>query len=277
MRVLIAGCGYVGEALAARLRAAGHAVWGLRRTAAAMPDGVGTVLADLADPSTLGRLPPELDTVVYAAAAGAHDDAHYRSIYVDGVRHLLDALQRGGQPVRRLLYVSSTGVYHQRDGEWVDEDSPAEPLDFSGRRLLEGEAAARSGACPAVVLRLGGIYGPGRPHLIDAVRAGFGPGPGGPPVYVNRIHRDDAAGALAHLASLPAPAPLYLGVDHEPATSAEVARWVAARLGLAVEPGAPAPFAPPGRGNKRCRNARLVASGYTFRYPTFREGFEALL
>jgi nucleoside-diphosphate-sugar epimerase len=179
--------------------------------------------------------------------------------------------------VRRFVFVSSTGVYAQQDGSWVDEDTPAEPREFSDRALLDGERAVLGGPLPATVLRLGGIYGPGRTRLIESVRRGEArvrPG-----LYTNRIHRDDAAGALAHLLALAEPAPVYLGVDDEPAAEADVLNWIADRLGL---PRPPASRAVPHdrlehRGNKRCRNARLRGSGYGFRYPTFREGYASLM
>ena len=134
--ILIAGCGDVGGLLAARLLAAGHQVTGLRRRVAALPAGVEALAADLAQPATLGALGGRnFDVVVVTTAAGRFDEPHYRAIYVDGLRHLLDALR--GAP--RVLLASSTGVYHQHDGQWVDEDSPAEPQGFAGRILLEAE------------------------------------------------------------------------------------------------------------------------------------------
>lgn len=278
-RVLIAGCGYVGSALAAMLADDGHEVWGMRRNPAALPPGVRPFAADLRDPATLAGLPPALDFVAYTATADAGTDQAYRAAYVDGPRHLLGALAARGERPRRVLFTSSTGVHGQRGGEWVDEDSPTEPAGFTGVRMLEGERVFLDGPFPAVVLRLGGIYGPGRTSLVEKVRSGeaeCAPEPS----WTNRIHRDDAAGALRHLMTIDAPEPVYLGVDREPAALCDVYRWIAARLGL---PGPPVRAgAEDGRrrsrgGNKRCRSDRLAASGYAFRYPTFREGFGALL
>src|SRR5262249_21644146 len=158
-----------------------------------------------------------------------------------------------------------TAVYGQCAGELVDEDSPSEPPTFRGRLLLEGERLAQRAVTPAagssaVVLRLGGIYGPGRTWLVDAVRAGRAAAArDGAPRWSNRIHEADAAAALFHLARLPAPAALYLGVDCAPAPRDEVAAWLYARLGLS--PPAHAAGAPSADGSKRCSNARLLASG----------------
>lgn len=274
-RVLIAGCGDVGTVLGLDLAGAGHTVYGLRRSPAGLPASIAPVAADLTRPETLAGLPCGVDLVCYAAAAGGFSEAAYRATYVDGVRNLLAAL--AGQAVRRFVFVSSTGVYGQVEGEWVDEGSPTEPGGFSGRCLLDGERLVLTGPIPGVVARLGGIYGPGRTRLLDAVRRGE-PCVDSPPRYTNRIHRDDCAGALAHLLELAAPQAVYLGVDHAPAPECEVMDWLAETLGLPCPPRGDGPGGgSPQRGNKRCRNDRLVASGYRFRYPSYREGYAAVL
>jgi nucleoside-diphosphate-sugar epimerase len=277
--VLIAGCGYVGTALGVRLAGAGHTVWGLRRSAEGLPPGIRHLAADLTAPETLQTLPPALAAVFYTAAPNGVDDAAYRAIYVDGLRYLLEALMHQHQSPRRVFFTSSTAVHAQSAGEWVDETSPTEPSHFTGSRVLEGERLLLNGPFPATVLRFGGIYGPGRTSLIERVRRGLATCRDGPPLYTNRIHRNDCAGALQHLMTLSEPHAVYLGVDHEPADQCEVLRWLADRLG------APMPRAEVWSGadtrrhrtNKRCRNSRLVASGYVLRYPTYREGYAALL
>jgi nucleoside-diphosphate-sugar epimerase len=170
-------------------------------------------------------------------------------------------------------------VYAQSGGEWVDETSPTEPQHFTGRRVLEGERVLLDGPFPATVLRLGGIYGPGRTSLIERVRQGLATCRDGPPLYTNRIHRDDCAGALHHLMTLRQPDSRYIGVDHEPADYCDVLHWLAAQLG------APPPRVEASSGmdtrrhrtNKRCCHDKLIGSGYVFRYPTFREGYAAML
>lgn len=277
VKVLIAGCGYVGGALGAALVADGDVVYGLRRRVVSLPAGVQPIEADLAVPKTLRDLPAGLDFVVYAASPGGPDDALYRTAYVEGLGRLLEALAAQRQSPRRIFLLSSTSVYGQEKGEWVDETSLTQPRDFRGRRILEAEGILAAAGLPATVVRLGGIYGPQRTGMIERVRSGRAVFPRGGPRWTNRIHRDDCAGALRHLMRLPAPESLYLGVDCEPAEDATVLRWLAGALG------APAPrvekdSGEPARGNnKRCRNDRLLASGYSFRYPTFREGYAALL
>lgn len=280
MRVLVAGCGYVGSALASALAAEGEEVFGLRRSVARLPEGVAPVAADLAEPASLRDLPERLDAVVYAAGPGEPGEAAYRRAFVEGLANLKRALAGRPAPPRRLLFVTSTGVYGQDDGSWVDERSPTEPSRATGHVLLEGEALAHAEPIPGTVLRLAGIYGPGRTRLVERVRSGEARTQRDPPRYTNRIHRDDAAGALRHLLRLEAPEPVYLGVDREPAPEQEVHAWLAERLGVPPPPAAERPpgdaSRAPGR-NKRCSSARLQASGYRFQYPTYREGYAALL
>jgi nucleoside-diphosphate-sugar epimerase len=187
-----------------------------------------------------------------------------------------------------VFFTSSTVVYAQSAGEWVDEASPTEPVHFAGTRMLEAERLLLRAPFPATVLRLGGIYGPGRIGLIERIRRGEVVCAPGPPVYTNRIHRDDCAGVLRHLMIVPGAERIYIGVDHEPAEECTVARWLAARLGapaprgvLGADRGVRRHRGPPRprrrAGNKRCRNAKLLGTGYVFRYPTFREGYGALL
>jgi nucleoside-diphosphate-sugar epimerase len=276
-RILIAGCGAVGGELGQRLHAAGHPVWGLRRTVAVLPPVIQPLAADLNDPTTLTRLPPDLDYVCYTAAADGFSPDHYRAAYVDGLTHLLQALQAQGQQPRRVIFTSSTSVYGQCQGEWVDEDSPAEATGFAGRCLREAEQRLWQGPYPATVIRFGGIYGPGRTRLLDSLRQGTATCVEG--VYSNRIHQADSAAALEHLLRLPEPAPLYLGVDDQPAPLCAVLRWLAARLGVAPPTVVAAATADAAllRANKRCRNQRLRASGFALRYPSYQEGYAALL
>ncbi len=273
MNILIAGCGDVGIATAAQLVAKGHAVWGLRRQVASLPPFIHPLAADLAQP-----LPPEVtaglafDAVIYAAAADSYTADAYERAYLTGVRHVIAAL---APAPRRWLMVSSTSVYGQQDGEWLDETAPAIAEGFGPDALRTGEQAIwATGA--GVVLRCSGIYGPGRTRLIDQVRRGVVSGQ--PDGLTNRIHRDDVAAALVHLVEIPTVEPLYLAVDDEPVLLREVYAWLAARLGVpfpAMTP--PSASERQMRGHKRCANRRLRASGWQPRYPSFREGYEALL
>lgn len=276
--ILIAGCGDVGGLLAQRLRDAGHRVAGLRRRAGLLPAGIEPLAADLGEPATLAALRERhFDIVVVTSAAGRFDEDHYRRVYVEGLANLFGVLR--GEP--HVLLSSSTAVYHQCHGEWVDEDSPTEPHGFSGRILLQAEALLRECAAHrATVLRFGGIYGPGRERLLREVAAGIGCARE-PVRYINRIHREDCAGILQFLVGLllrgEALAPLYLGVDSEPAPMWEVRHWIAAELGVALDDAAGGAQGGRAPGSKRCSNRRLLEAGYALRYPDFRAGYAPLI
>ncbi|TWE07499.1 nucleoside-diphosphate-sugar epimerase [Pseudomonas sp. AG1028] len=276
--VLIAGCGDVGGRLAVRLHEAGWQVHGLRRSVSELPAGILPVAGDLHQADCPAQWPQgELDYLVYSAAASQHDEAGYRQAYVDGLRHVLSWLQARGQRPKRLVFVSSSGVYGQAGGEWVDERTPAEAQSYSGRIMREAEQVAWSSGVPATVVRLTGIYGPGREWLLKQVRMGYRVAVE-PPLYGNRIHADDAAGLLAFLlqADLAGKAldNCYLGVDDEPAPLHQVVGWL--REQLSVEHWAE-DAAVRRSGSKRCSNARARALGWVPQYPSYREGYAAVL
>lgn len=276
-RVLIAGCGYVGSVLGQQLVRDSHEVWGLRRNPRSLPPSIQPIEADLAGPDGCADVPPDLDWIFYLVSPSGSEDAMYRRAYVENQQALLAALERQGQTPKRLLFASSTAVYQQSDGDWIDESSPTIPEHFSGKRLLEAEQLALKSRVPATVVRFGGIYGPRRTGLIDRVRAGQAVYRAGPPQFSNRIHRDDCAGVLRHLIELDEPASVYLGVDCDPTDQRTLLNWLAGVLGSPEPRPAGSGEVSSARGNKRCRNDRLLESGYTFRYPTFREGYRAVL
>lgn len=275
-RIVIAGCGDVGAALGVRLAAAGHEVWGLKRDPSALPGSIRPLAVDLTRPETLSALPSGIERVVYAASAGGYSPERYRAAYVDGVRNMLAVLEQRAEAVQRFVLVSSSSVYGQGNGEWIDEDSPAEAEGFAAENLRVGERLVLESGYSATVVRFAGIYGPGRTRLIRQVRSGNASCEAG--LYTNRIHRDDCAGVLQHVLGLAEPAEIYLGVDDAPALQCEVLDWLAGELGR------PAPMVATGdrdrvrpRSNKRCSNRRLRASGWTPSYPDYRAGYRALL
>lgn len=272
MRVLIAGCGDVGTEAALRLASEGHEVFGLRRDPSVLPGPIRPVTGDLTADDGLAEVPPGLDAVVHVATAGGRDEAAYAAVYRDGLARLIDCTTRNGESPR-VLFVSSTTVYGDAGGDWVDEATPVAPASATGERVAEAERVLLDAPVDGVVLRLAGIYGPGRTRQIESVRAGEAVRPD-PPVHGNRIHRDDAARAIVHLLTLDEVAPIYLGVDHAPVDRGEVVAWLAAELGLPQPPTGPVRSR---GGDKRCRNDRLVASGFVFRYPTYVEGYRAVL
>ena len=274
---LIVGCGDVGSRLVTQLMAKGWHVSGLRRSIAQLPVGVTPIAADITQPAVPGAWPAQSpDYLVYSVAASQHDEAGYQAAYVDGLRHVLHWLASRGQRPRRLLFVSSTSVYGQSGGVWVDETDVTEPTAYTGRTLLQAEALAQASGIPATCVRLTGLYGPGRERMLNQVRQGCRVA-SEPPLYGNRIHVDDAAGLLAFLLQADADGkalqPCYLGVDDEPAPLHEVVGWLRERLGVEADPeGAWLQRS----ASKRCSNARARALGWVPQYATYREGFEAM-
>ncbi|AXK54606.1 SDR family oxidoreductase [Pseudomonas protegens] len=276
--VLIAGCGDVGSRLATQLLAEQWQVYGLRRNVSRLPQGVVGVAADLFSEQCPAQWPQApVDYLVYCAAATEHDEAGYRAAYVDGLQHVLSWLQQHGQQPKRLLFVSSSSVYEQKGGEWVDENSPTLASGYSGRLMLEAEQVALNSGIPASRVRLTGIYGPGREWLLTQVRRGYRVAID-PPLYGNRIHADDAAGLLAFLLKADQGGAVlddcYIGVDDAPAPLAEVVGWLRERLGV-TEWSDDASVRR--TGSKRCSNARARALGWVPRYSSYREGYAEIL
>lgn len=275
-RILVVGVGDVGGHLAANLAKAGHEVWGLRRSDKPVGFGVTTIQADVAEMETLQDLPQDIDIMVYSVAAPAFTREGYHSYYYRGLRHILKALK--GQQLKHTFFVSSSSVYHQMDGEWVDETSETNPVSFAGKEMLQAEQALLKSGHPATVVRFTGIYGPDRTRMIEQARQGGYCDPE-PPVWTNRIHRDDCVGALNFLVNRALNGEpleqIYLATDDQPAPLYEILEWMKDRIGD-VEPDYDLPEATR-RANRRCSNKRLRDLGYQFKYANYQEGYDALL
>ena len=274
--ILVAGCGALGGAVARSLTAIGE-VWGIRRTASAIPHGVHPAPADLLDREQLAAAVPEApDILLYCLTPSTYDDAGYRSAYVDGLANLLAVTDT--RNLKRLFFISSTSVYGQDDDSLVDELSPVAPRRYSGERVLQGERLALDSGLPATVIRFSGIYGPRRGRFLESVMEGeLNPDSPGP--YTNRIHEQDAAAVCVHLIEKAlAGAALedtYLASDCEPARLDEVVHWI--RQQVPCQPPAPDGRRGGRGGSKRCNNQRLLDSGFEFTYPDFRAGYQPMI
>jgi nucleoside-diphosphate-sugar epimerase len=285
MRVLIVGCGYVGLPLGAELVKQGHEVFGLRRGSGAEVEltsvGIKPLLGDLTQPALLAKLPASYDWVVNCVSASGGGVDEYRAVYLQGTRNLLAWL--GAGPLRKLVYTSSTSVYGQNDGSVVKEASPTEPEADTAKVLVETEnvllTAAREKGFPAVILRLAGIYGPGRGYWFKQYLKGEARIEGTGARILNMIHRDDAAGAIIVALKSGRPGEVYNVADDEPVTQLNFFQWLSGPLGKELPPAVPEDSeAVRKRGvtNKKVSNRRLkMELGYQFKYPTFRQGYTA--
>jgi nucleoside-diphosphate-sugar epimerase len=269
-RILIAGCGYVGQATADLFHATGWAVEGWTQSAesaaklAAKPYPVYGI--DIRDEGRISAYAGVFDAIIHCASSGGGDVDTYRQIYLNGARRLLDRF--GGS---RMLFTSSTSVYAQRDSSWVTEESETSPARETGRILLETEGHVLGHG--GIVARLAGIYGPGRSALLSKFLAGEAIIDPRNDRFVNQIHRDDIAAALFLLLNRPATTgEIYNVVDDQPILQSECYRWLAEKLNRPVSPlGSWTPTSKRGMTNKRVSNAKLHAMSWTPQYPTFAE------
>ena len=279
-KILIAGCGDLGIRLAHQLGDF-HAtqVLGLRRTpltTAAMPKNFRWLSADLTHTETLQKLPKDITHIVFAAAPGARTPADYKSIYLHGLQQTIEACL--SPALERVIFISSSAVYGNHEDRWVDESTPTAPKHFNGEVLCEAEQwlleYGRSHQLQTICLRLSGIYGPGRNFLLDRLRLGQASAPLGDGHWVNRIHVEDAAAAALHMLSLQNPASVYIVSDSTPLPMRALYEALAQSVGGPCPPVGPAPAMV---GSKRLSNARLVATGFKFKWPDSRDGYAAAI
>jgi len=282
-RVLIVGCGYVGARVASRLHSAGHDVFAVTRSEERARDfaarGWTPIIADIMNPAPLASA-PAMDAMLHAVGYDRAGGFAKRDVYVAGLVNVLSAVA-GRCP--RVVTISSTSVYGQSQGEFVDEPSPTEPTTESGQICLDAERAfqewrdTQPAGTAAMIVRLAGIYGPGRMLArAESLRNGV-PMSGRGDAWLNLIHGDDAA-LLAIAAMFQGEdRATYLGVDREPVLRRDFYAHLAGLLG-APEPTFTGVVEPGGRGsesgiNKRCTNAATQrALGVAPAFPTYREG-----
>ncbi|SDQ53799.1 SDR family oxidoreductase [Natronobacterium texcoconense] len=286
MHVTILGCGYVGLELGRQLTARGHDVVGVRRSDAGIDAieaaGFDAVRADVTDPESLESV-PDVDAVVFAASSGGRDAEAAREVYAEGLRTAIETFGERENTPDRLVYTSSTGVYGDHDGDWVDEQTQLEPATEKTEVLVDAERLAlelpSEYGFDGTVARFAGLYGPDRYRLERYLEGPVTEG------YLNMIHRDDAAGTVRYLLEEDrARGEVVLTVDDEPVEKWAFADW------LADECDSPRPekqtvaerleaddLSPTARQrilvNKRCSNEKLRELGYEFAHPTFRDGY----
>jgi len=275
--VLVAGCGYVGRELVFAFHSSGWRAWGLTRTPeqarAIMEEfGIPTVAADLGDRAALGRALdgiPKPHVVVHCASSSRGGPEAFRNVFVHGLRNLCELLAP-----EHIVFTSSTSVYAQTDGTEVDESSPAEPATETGRILREAEAIVLGNG--GTVLRLAGIYGPGRSVVLRRFLDGSAVIEDGGGRWLNQIHRDDVVAAILHVAGAAwARGQIFNVADDRPLTQRE------AYAGLARHFKRPLPPEGPRKedrkrawSHKRVSNRKLRATGWAPVFPSFLDAVE---
>jgi nucleoside-diphosphate-sugar epimerase len=267
MRVLIAGCGYVGLETARLFHHKGWEVLGITASAlsAEMLNGepFPVVSWDItsAEVGALGHF----DAVVDCVSTRGGEAKDYERIYLHGARNLLAVLH-----ATRFVFTSSTSVYAQKDGEKVSENSPAEPLHETGKILRATEEIVLANG--GIVARLAGIYGPGRSMILHKFFQGTARIDGEGRRFLNQIHRDDAARALALLVERGVPGEIYNVTDCEPLRQADCYRLLAEHFHRPM-PGSYSPDSTRKRGssNKQVSNEKLVRLGWECVHRSFIE------
>lgn len=274
-KCLIIGCGDIGQRLARQIAPLGYQVTGLRRSVVTDLAYLRYHCGDVSNPADLqALLEGNFSVIVISITPDEYTDAGYQRAYVTSCKNLLHALDQQQQAPRLILFISSTAVYAENDGGWVDENSPCEPTSFSGRRLLEAEDLLRNSNHPYCIVRFSGIYGPGRNRLIEQVKQKRASASA---AFTNRIHVEDCVGFIAHLIEQGKYQPLehlYVATDSRPTPMIDIVSWIAKQSG--VEDFL-SPAVTNARGNKRLSNRLMLATGYQLRYESFEKGYQDML
>lgn len=270
--LLVAGCGYLGCEITRLAKSREWKVVGLTHTATSANQlrsdfGIDAHVADLSSAESMRAITSivgKVDLAVHCASTKGGGVDAYRAVYVDGCKNLLDAFAPG-----RLVFVSSTSVFGQVNGEVVDESSVTKPASLTGGVLLEAERIALDAR--GSVVRLGGIYGPSRSVLLRKFLDGTATIDEGVARVINQIHRDDAAEAVLHVAGLSGGG-IFHAVDSDPQLQPELMEWLAATFDRAIPPSAPRKIGKRrGWSNKFVSNKKLRDSGWSPRYSSFRD------
>lgn len=271
-KVLIAGCGDLGAGLAMELVAQGHTVTGIRRTKRDFPDGVNGLTGDLVEMGD--DMLPDADLIFLIMTPNGRNEASYRAAYFDTAQVLIRRYQSTAKPPT-VFFISSTSVYGQSQGEWIDETTLAQPESVTAKVLLETEMAL-SAALPSIAVRCSGIYGAGRFRLLEKVQSEDSWQANS---WTNRIHRDDVVSALVLLAQCALTdktLPQHVIVtDQTPVSMWEVKLWLATCLGVNVAVNDNTQFVP--TSGKRIQGQYLLSQGWVVRYPSYVAGYHALI
>lgn len=289
-RILVVGYGKLGSRVAEAL-SANHDVTTIKRSPIEHSSLVNMCFADITNKQALSdtlneRLNQGVDYLIYCLSPRERSEQGYRDAYLTGLQNIMSCLPKPDR-LEHVLFVSSTSVYHQENGEEVDELSPCLPTSFSGNVLLDAESYLANLAVNSTVIRFSGIYGGSRSRLIDQVKRAIDAGDllYATPSYTNRIHEDDCMGFICHLIDLLDKGreikACYLASDSCPVKQAEVYHFIASQLEplsgskqsstFKIEENAAK--ASRRAGSKQCQNTCMKQSGYSLKYNSYKEGY----
>jgi len=272
-KILIVGCGAVGTLLATTLSANKHQVVGLKRTLPESHQGIIYITADISNRQQLDQLDNDFDYLIFMVSADSRTEASYRRVYQTGLDNILSRFQH-----IPIFFVSSTSVYGQINGEWVDENSDTRPASITSQLICLAEQRVLAVNTNNIIVRFSGIYGPGREYLLRMAQQSESV-QHTPPYYTNRIHQQDCVGVLTflleqHLSGVKLQS-CYLATDNHSATLWEVMSWLKQQMNVAAP--TMKNLSEDAEQNKRCSNQRLQQLGYQFIFPDYQQGYSELI
>jgi nucleoside-diphosphate-sugar epimerase len=258
-KILIAGYGYLGKYLANELVKNNNTVNVIKRSHIDTENGINFIFKDIN--SIQANDIPDIDYIFYLLAPNSFNEQEYLKTYVNGLTRLCKALKN--QHIKRLIFISSTSVYEQNDTSIVDENSAAEPNNFPGKTMLAAEKVLKESKINYIIARLSGIYGPHRPGINISRPDEF---------FSNRIHVHDACNALIHLMKLKDPYDIYITTDCAPSKYKDIKNWLHQNQIIPNQKPTKRALT-----NKRLSNKRLLESGFSFTYPSYKEGLKSII
>ena len=273
-KILIIGCGDLGQAVAIKLYSQDHHITGLKRHPPINKQSIHYIKADISKIETLNSLTGDFQQAIIILSPDSSSTEAYRTVFETGINNLLLALNKNTS----ITFISSTRVYAEINGEWVNEQTPANAFDPKSRLILQAENKILAHNPLNTIIRFSGIYGRTKGYFLQQIK-NANPIQQHPSYYTNRIHRSDCIGVIVHLINKKIAGdklePLYLATDSEPSPKWNVACYLAEQMNY-KKPTASLGSEQNGK-NKRISNQLLVDSGYTFKYPSYKQGYQQLI
>jgi len=270
-KILIIGCGDLGQAVAIKLFSQDHHITGLKRHPPTNKQSIHYIKADISKIETLNSLTGDFQQAIIILSPDSSSTEAYQAVFETGINNLLLALNKNTS----ITFISSTRVYTENNGEWVNEKTPANACDPKSRLILQAESRILAHNPLNTIIRFSGIYGRAKGYFLQQIK-NAAPIQQYPSYYTNRIHRSDCIGVIVHLINKKIAGdklePIYLASDSEPSPKWDVACYLAKQMNC----NKPIASSEPDQNsqNKRISNQRLMDSGYTFKYPSYKQGYQ---